>query len=84
MTPPGPSTHVPRRNSVTCDASSTLENSPPCWPSIPRASLPEASGNRAMRPAASRFFANEASEPQDIRLSPLATIYGRLDTVPVV
>ena len=26
---PGPSTHVPRRNSVTCDAPSALENSPP-------------------------------------------------------
>jgi transposase-like protein len=50
----------------------------------PRASLPAASGNRAMLKAASRFLANEAIEPQDIVHSHIEATYGRLDTVPGV
>ena len=50
----------------------------------PRASWPDARGHSAMLKAASRFFANEASEPQDIIHRHIEATYGRLVPVPVV
>lgn len=50
----------------------------------PRASRPEARGNRAMLKAAERFFAPEALAPHAIGHRHLEAPYGRLDTVPVV
>ena len=50
----------------------------------PAAALPEACGDGARLKAASRFFANDAIEPQDILLSHSEAPYGRLAAVPLV
>lgn len=50
----------------------------------PTAALPEACGDAAMLKAASRFFDNDAVEPQDVLLSHIEATSGRLDQVPLV
>jgi hypothetical protein len=50
----------------------------------PTAMLPEACGADAMLKAASRFFDNDAIEPQDVLISHREATYGRLAQVPLV
>lgn len=50
----------------------------------PTAHLPEACGDGAMLKAASRFFSNDAIEPQDVRHSHIEATDSRLCQAPVV